>query len=100
MAISKNPLIKGVRGSIGKQVVYREYFGKTIVSAHPDMSGRKPSPKQILQNDRMRKANMEVKMILNDEQKRNEAQLRLNVPRNRLRPALLSEVLLRLGRES
>ena len=99
MAISTNPLMKGIRGSINKQVVYRELFGKTIVSAHPDMSERILSPKQIRQNERMIKANIEVHSILNDEQKRNEALIRLNVQRNRLRAALLSEVLLRLGKE-
>ena len=99
MAISNNTLMKGVRGSINKQIVYREFFGKQIVSAHPDMSGVKFSPKQLRQQDRMKQANIEVRAILNDEQKRNEAQLRLNVQRNRLRPALLSEVLLRLGKE-
>ena len=99
MAISTNPLMKGVRGSIKKQIVYREFFGKQIVSGYPDMSGVKFSPKQLRQQDRMKQANIEVRAILKDEQKRNEAQLRLNVQRNRLRPALLSEVLLRLGKE-
>lgn len=100
MAISKNPLLKGLKGSINKQIVVREFFGKTILSAYPDMDNVKRSSKQKKQNDRMRKANIEVRSILNNERKRNEAQVRLNVQRNRLRSALLSEVLLRLGKEN
>ena len=99
MAISDNPIMQGVRGAINKQIVFRVVNGKQIVSAHPDMSGVKFSPKQLRQQDRMKQANIEVRAILNDEQKRNEAQLRLNVQRNRLRSALLSEVLLRIGKE-
>ena len=100
MAISKNPLLKGVKGTINKEIVVREFFGKTILSAYPDMSNVKRSSKQKKQSNRMKKANIEVRAILKDEKKRNEAQVRLNVQRNRLRPALLSEVMLRLGKES
>jgi hypothetical protein len=100
MAISKNPLLKGVRGTINKQLVIREYFNKTVLSACPDMSNRILSGKQIRQNNILTKANIEVRAILNNEQKRNEAQIRLNVQRNRLRSALLSEVMLRLGKEN
>ena len=100
MAISKNPLLKGLKGTINKEIVVRDFFGKTILSGYPDMSNVKRSSKQKRQTDRMRKANIEVDSILKDEQKRNEAQVRLNVQRNRLRPALLSEVLLRLGKEN
>lgn len=100
MAISKNPLLlKGFKGTINKEIVVREFFGKTILSAYPDMSDVKRSAKQKKQNNRMKLANIEVDSILKDEHKRNEAQVRLNVQRNRLRSALLSEVLLRLGKE-
>lgn len=100
MAISKNPLLKGLKGTINKEIVVREFFGKTIISAYPDMSKVKRSSKQKQQNNRMIKANIEVRSIMNDERKRNEAQVRLNVQRNKMRSVLLSEVLLRLGKES
>jgi hypothetical protein len=93
MAISNNPLMNGVTGSINKQIVYRQYFGKTIISVHPDMSHRKLSPKQIARNELMKEVNGQIKAIKADEQKRNEAQLRLNVPLNGLHHALLSELL-------
>ena len=100
MAISKNPLMKGVTGSINKQIVYRELNGRTIISAYPDFSNRIPSAAQVRQNNRLKQANLEVRMIKADEEKRNAALIRLNVQRNRLHHALLSEILLRLGKES
>ena len=79
MAISKNFLMKGVSGTIGKQIVFRNYGSKLIVSAYPDMSERKLSPKQERRNEIMKMANAELKAIKADEQLRNAAQLRLNV---------------------
>jgi hypothetical protein len=98
MATSNNPIMLGVRGSIGKQLVYRQYKGKTIVSAYPDMSGRKLSRAQKKQNQNLRIANAKVRRIKQDERLRNEAQLRLNVPREQLHHALLKEELLKLSR--
>jgi len=97
MAISNNAIMKGVRGSIGKQLVFREYGGKTIVSAYPDMSNRELSIKQKKQISNMKIANKEVRKIKQDEQLRNEAQLRLNVPREKLHHALVQEQLLKLS---
>ena len=87
----------GVRGSIGKQLVFRERGGKTIVCAYPDMSRRKLSKAQKAQNNKLKIANQEVRRIKSDEKLRNEAQLRLNVPREKLHHALLKEELLKLN---
>jgi valyl-tRNA synthetase len=101
MAIAENPLIMhGVRGGIGKQLVFRKYREKTVVSAYPDMSERKLSRKQIRQTNRMKIANSEVRRIKADAKLRDAAQLRLNVTRNKLHHALLKEILLRLSKES
>ena len=100
MAISNNPLMKGVTGSINKQIVYRNYGLKTVISAYPDMSSVKRSPKQKQQNERMKKANIEVQLIMGDEQKCNAARLRLNVQRNKLHHTLMSEHLKQLRSES
>jgi hypothetical protein len=97
MATSNNPMMHGVRGSIGKQLVYRQFKGKTIVCAYPDMSGRRLSNAQKRQNDNLRIANAEVRRIKLDESLRNEAQLRLNVSREQLHHALLKEELLKLS---
>lgn len=100
MAISKNPLMKGVSGTIYKQLVFRTYGLKTVVSAYPDMSERILSAKQIRRTEILRKANEEVRAIKNNEQLRNAAQLRLNVPSNKLHHALMKEVMLKLDKEA
>jgi hypothetical protein len=46
MARSKNALLKGLSGTVGKQFVFKQYRGKTVVSQYPDMSNVKPSELQ------------------------------------------------------
>lgn len=91
MAISRNPLMSGVSGSINKQIVYRQLHGKTVISAYPDMSDRKLSSKQKHVNQLMKKANAEAKKIIADEKLRDAALLRLNVTRNKLYTSLIRE---------
>ena len=91
--------MKGVTGAIGKQLVYRMYGDKQIISAYPDMSERKPSAAQNAQTERMKEANRIVTEIKADEQLRNAAQLRLNVTRNKLHHALIKEQMLILGQK-
>ena len=96
---ANNVIMQGVRGAIGKQVVFRDYSGKRVVSAYPDMSDRVLSPKQKRRNEIMEEANIRVSEIKADEQLRNAAQLRLNVTSNKLHHALMKEMLLNLGKE-
>lgn len=100
MAISKNLLMQGITGALGKQIVFRTYRGKQVVSAYPDMSDRVLSPKQLRRNEIMKKANAELRQIKADKQQLNAAQLRLNVTSNKLHHALLKELLLKYGSES
>src|SRR3954453_4733804 len=99
MAITTNPLMQGVTGTINKQIVFRRYRTKTVVSAYPNMNYRILSPKQIQRNEIMQKANIELKLIKGNEKLRNAAQLRLNVPNNRLHHALLKELLIKIASE-
>ena len=91
MARSNNVLLKGMSGHIGRQFVIKQYRGKTVISAYPDMSGRKLSPKQVRVNEMMAEANYRARGIMADEKLANEAQLRLNVTRNRLYTSLVRE---------
>jgi hypothetical protein len=91
MAISTNLLLKNLRGRIGKELVVRQYGEKTVISKYPDMNNRVLSPKQVEVTENMAKANYAAKGILRDEKLRTEAQVRLNVTRNRLYPALVKE---------
>ena len=91
MAKTKNILTAGWTGALDKQIVFRQRNGETIVSKYPDMSKRKLTQKQLQVNKTMKDANHYVRRVLLDERSRNEAQVRLNVPRNRLYNALIKE---------
>ena len=91
MAISENVLLKKLSGHLGKQLVFRQYGDKTVVSAYPDMSRRKFSPKQKRAHAIMEEANEAAKKILADEKLRHAAQVRLNVTSNKLYTALIKE---------
>ena len=91
MAITESLLLKNLSGHLGRQIVFKQYGDKTVVSKYPDMSKRKLSPKQIQINEIMEEATYNAKGILANEELRNEAQIRLNVPRNRLYTALIRE---------
>ena len=99
MAISKNFLLKGVRGTINKQIVIRDYGDKVVISGYPDMDKRKLRAKQIRRTEIMKLANEELRSIKGDQKLRDAAQLRLNVPSNKLHHALLKELLLKYGNE-
>lgn len=91
MAISKNLIFKNVSGHIGKQIVFKQYGDKTVVSKYPDMSKRKLSPKQLRVNEIMEEANYEARRILANEELRTAAQVRLDVTRNKLYTSLIKE---------
>jgi hypothetical protein len=91
MAISTNLLLKNLSGRIGKQLVIKQYGNKTVITKYPDFSSRKLSTKQKAVNESMEKATERALEIIASDTLRNEAQVRLNVTRNRLYPALISE---------
>ena len=47
MARLNNNLLHGISGGIGKQLVFKKYGNKTVVTKYPDMSGIKPSEQQV-----------------------------------------------------
>ena len=49
-------LLKGLRGSIGKEIVFKKYGNKTVVTRYPDMSNVKPSELQKQRQRRFAKA--------------------------------------------
>ena len=91
MAISNNLLLKHLSGHLGKEIVFKQYGDKTVVSKYPNMSKRKLSPKQLKVNETMENANDEAKSIIADPTLRDAAQVRLNVTRNKLYTALIRE---------
>jgi hypothetical protein len=91
MAISESALLKKVSGHLGKQIVFKQYGDKTVVSKYPDMSKRKLSSKQNQVNEAMADANYRAIGIMANEELRNAALLRLNVTRNKLYTSLIRE---------
>ena len=57
MAISESLLLKDLSGQIGKEVVFKQYGNKTVVSKYPNMSRRVLSPAQLRVNETMAEAN-------------------------------------------
>ncbi|MDP4132128.1 MAG: hypothetical protein Q8918_14810 [Bacteroidota bacterium] len=100
MAISENLLLKQLSGHLGKQIVFKQYGDKTVVSKYPDRSKIVLSPKQLRVNETMADANYEAKRILGDETLRNAAQVRLNVKRNKLYTSLIREYFKNLPAEN
>ena len=54
--LSKNSILNGFSGTIGKQIVLKNYQGKTVVTAYPDMTGVVRTVKQKGNNSLFKKA--------------------------------------------
>lgn len=70
MARANSIIANGLSGQIGKQLVYRQYGNKTVVSRYPDMSNIKPSKKQKAKRSRFAKAVAYAQSILRDPAKK------------------------------
>lgn len=98
MAISsQNPLLFGFSGRIG-DVVIKRYKDKTVISAVPDMTGRKLSAKQKAANQLMRKANLYARKVMADPKLKAEACRQLEVTPNKLYRALVKDFLQKKGK--
>jgi hypothetical protein len=80
MAIVNNLFLKNASGSIGKELVFKRYYDKTVVSKMPDMSKRVLSEKQIESNERMRLATIYAKFMYETEEGKIKARIRLKLP--------------------
>ena len=54
--VKDNIITKGLSGRVGKNIVFKNYGSKTVVSAYPDMSNIKLSAKQKKENNRFKEA--------------------------------------------
>lgn len=66
MAISNNLLLKSVSGTIGGQIVVRQYSYGTVISKPPDMSRIKRSASQKKNQDLFKEAHYYAQSINND----------------------------------
>ena len=92
MAKSTNLLLQNVSGHLGKQFVVKQYGNKTVLAAYPEtLKKRKRTPKQKVVTNMMEEANDYALDTIADTVTRDAAQVRLNVLRNKLYTALVSE---------
>lgn len=70
MARSKNIILKGMSGAVGKQLVVKQYAYGTVVTRYPDMSGIKPSKQQKQGRSAFRDAVAYAKAILRNPTKK------------------------------
>ena len=91
--MTKNEAIieKAVASAMGKEVIIREIRGKIVVTDKPEFKERILSDKQKEVTDIMVSANEYAKKVMKYENLRNDAQIRLNVTRERLYTSLISE---------
>jgi hypothetical protein len=80
MAIVNNPFVQNASGSVGKMLVFKRYYDKTVVSKRPDMSKRVLSEKQMESNERMRLATIYAKHMYSTEERKMKARIRLKLP--------------------
>ena len=59
-------LLHKMRGSIGKQIVVKQYGNKTVITAYPDMSNVKPSKLQKQKRRKFAAAIEHARSIIND----------------------------------
>ncbi|NJK85253.1 MAG: hypothetical protein HC906_04085 [Bacteroidales bacterium] len=64
--LKRNIITSGISGSIGKQIVFKQYGDITIISAYPDMSRVKPSESQKNERKKFGSAMAYAKRILKD----------------------------------
>lgn len=54
--LRKNSILEALSGSLGKEIVFKQYADKTVVSKYPDMSKAGTSEKQKAQRELMKEA--------------------------------------------
>ncbi len=80
MAIINNPFVQNASGAVGRLLVYKRYYDKTVISKMPDMSRRVLSEKQKESNERMRLATIYAQYMYKTEERKMQARIRLKLP--------------------
>ena len=66
MAIAKDIIGKSLQGTLGKQLVFKQYGNKTVVTAYPDMSNIVPSELQKEKRSKFKEAVAFAKQVMSD----------------------------------
>ena len=79
MAKSSSLLTTGLRGTVGRTLVFRKYFGETVVAAAPVPSSKQPTEVQLNHRERFRMASLYARRALSDPELRVEYELAAKV---------------------
>lgn len=66
MATVKDVIGKNLQGKLGKQLVFKQYGDKTVVTAYPDMSHIVPSDLQLSRRSKFKEAVAFAKGVTSD----------------------------------
>lgn len=91
MATTDSIFFQKASGHVGRQFVFKQYGGRTLITKYPDMSKRVLTEKQLKNNRLMEAANFAARVIMADDVQRRDAQVRLNVTSNKLYTSLIRE---------
>jgi hypothetical protein len=64
--LKSNSILNSLQGTIGKEIVFKHYADKVVVSTYLDMSKVKPSELQKLQRSKMKEANAYASAVMRD----------------------------------
>lgn len=64
--LNRTSLLNALQGTIGKEIVFKQYADKTVVSKYPDMSKVKKTERQQAQRDLITAANAYASGIKRD----------------------------------
>lgn len=64
--VPKHSLLASLSGGLGKEIVFKQYRDKTVVSKYPDMSRIKPTELQKQQRKLMKEANAYASKVKRD----------------------------------
>jgi hypothetical protein len=75
--VKQNDIIDGLRGKVGKNVIYKTYSYGTVVTQYPDMSGVKRTARQKKSSKLFREAVAYAKAVIADPVKRRQYERKL-----------------------
>ena len=64
--VAKHSLFEALIGALGKEIVFKKYKDKTVVSRYPDMSKHKATERQKVQRGLLKEANAYASRIKRD----------------------------------
>ncbi|MGZ3846101.1 MAG: hypothetical protein ACXVBH_08590 [Flavisolibacter sp.] len=64
--LRSNSVFSGIQGRIGKEIVFKQYVDKVVISIYPRVPKRKPTERQMIYRERLKEANVYARSIKRD----------------------------------